>query len=149
MRRWPRTIATLLLLVFVPANIAYALPLVYCLGTDGRRAIEFAQGVGSHGDEQGPVRATDLSVEGHDASAENSDDRCVDAKLLPPGQNVQRTADGKTVAVSLAGTSPSVLRASPGALAHEPPQQRDCVASIGQRLANDQLAALKTVFLLN
>ena len=149
MRRWQRKIATLLLLVFLPANVAYALPLVYCLGTDGHRAIELAQGVGSHCVERGQLHAPDLSVEGHDASAENSGDHCVDAKLVTPGQNVQRTADGKAVAIPLTGTPPSFLSVSPETLAHEPPQHRDCFASHGRRLANDQLAALKTVFLLN
>jgi hypothetical protein len=149
MRRWQRKIATLLLLVFVPANIAYALPLVYCLGTDGHRAIELAQGVGSHCVERGQLHATDLSVEGHDASAENSGDHCVDAKLVTPGQHVQRTADGKAGAVPLAGTPPNLLSVSPETLAHEPSQHRNCSASNGRCLANDQLAALKTVFLLN
>ncbi|MCK5496460.1 MAG: hypothetical protein KAI80_08625, partial [Hyphomicrobiaceae bacterium] len=88
-------------------------------------------------------------VAGHDFTAENSGDHCVDAKLVTPGQNVQRTADGKTVAVPLAGTPPNLLSVSPETLAHEPSQHRDCFASHGRRLANDQLAALKTVFLLN
>ncbi len=149
MRRWQRKIATLLLLVFLPANTASALPLVYCLGTDGHRAIAFAQGVASHCGERGPLRTTDVSVRGHDFTAGNLDDRCVDAKLLPPGQNVQRTADGKTVAVPLAGTPPNLLSVSPETLAHEPSQHRNCSASNGRCLANDQLAALKTVFLLN
>jgi hypothetical protein len=47
MSLWRQLIAIVLLIAFVPATFAAALPLVYCFGADGHRAIELLD-AGTH-----------------------------------------------------------------------------------------------------
>jgi len=42
--RWQRLVALLMVLVFVPSTVLAAMPLTWCIGADGHRAIEFAAG---------------------------------------------------------------------------------------------------------
>jgi len=42
MRQWRRLLASLLLLVFAPSSVFAAMPLVWCVGSDGHRAVEYA-----------------------------------------------------------------------------------------------------------
>lgn len=88
---WRRLVATILLLVFIPASIAAGLPLVYCLGADGHRAIELVQNAPHHGARH--VR-TAVDHSDHGAALEGSDD-CVDYKLVTLNGLPQRSSDLK------------------------------------------------------
>lgn len=94
---WQRLVATVLLLAFIPASVAAALPIVYCLGDDGHRAVEFVQHAPHHGAEH-----TGAAVDHpeHGAVLEASD-RCVDYKLVTLNGVPQRSPDLKHVVTKL------------------------------------------------
>ena len=84
--------AALLLMAFVPASVAAAIPLVLCHGADGHRAIELVQGSPHHFGGRTRLE-TAKSAESPFVSGTSAD--CVDYRLLSLAQASQRTADIK------------------------------------------------------
>lgn len=82
MRRWHRPIALFLALIFAPSTLLGAMPLVWCVGSDGHRAVEYA----SHDRDGG--RHANHRVLGqqfvHDdvLKVEAEDDNCRDLQIL-------------------------------------------------------------------
>ena len=53
MRLWRRLLTGLLLLVFAPSSVFAAMPVVWCVGSDGHRAVEYSlRDSGRHADHQ-------------------------------------------------------------------------------------------------
>jgi hypothetical protein len=94
MRLWQRLVATLLLMIFVPASLAAALPLVYCYGADGHRGFELVEGSPDF-----TVRQTYLVVEDadHHGTSVTTRGGCVDVEVVCLTSLTQRGADGKAV----------------------------------------------------
>lgn len=75
---WQRLVATILLLTFIPASLAAAMPIVYCFGADGHRGIELVQSTPHHGIEHDHVDAG----HGELGAALSQSDDCVDYKVV-------------------------------------------------------------------
>lgn len=91
-----RIVAVIILLAFLPTSIAAALPLVYCIGADGHRAVEYLNG--SEHDHSHP-RSTNTEAAGHQSP-------CVDLELAPVA-NVVRS-DVKVSSFVSAGAAPPI-----------------------------------------
>lgn len=139
-----RLIATCLLLCFVPASLASALPLVYCLGSDGHRAIELLESAPHHCiDERrhAVARVSDRCAAGRTTR------NCIDLRLVPNAQISQRTAQ-PDAAVSGGIEDPAVhVRIAPENLAAWQESGPAWVID-NAAVANNQLAELKTIVLL-
>lgn len=94
---WQRLVATILLLAFIPASLAAAMPLVYCLGADGHRAVEFVQSTPHHGDRHIHVSTNHAQSESMLVGSEG----CIDYKLVTLNGVPQRSLDLKHVVVKL------------------------------------------------
>jgi hypothetical protein len=75
---WQRLVATILLLTFIPASLAAAMPIVYCFGADGHRGIELVQSTPHHAIEHDHVDAG----HGELGAAFSQSDDCVDYKVV-------------------------------------------------------------------
>lgn len=71
-----RIVAVIMLLAFLPTSIAAALPLVYCIGADGHRAVEYHLICAEH-NHAAPSATTE---------AADQHSRCIDLKLTPDAQ---------------------------------------------------------------
>lgn len=98
MRLWQRLIAIFLVITFVPATLAAAMPLVYCPGADGHPGIELAYAQSNWPDASAPTSAKAWLRDM--ATVAPAD--CVDVKLLSFTSVPQRSADAK----NLPGKSP-------------------------------------------
>jgi hypothetical protein len=91
MRSWQRLVAAFLLLAFVPASVAAALPLVFCLGADGHRAIELVQSTPHHAVQDSRAEADGL----HGSATVDLAGGCVDFKIISSATVSQRSVDFK------------------------------------------------------
>lgn len=84
MRRWRRFIAAVLALALVPSSALAAMPLVWCVGLDGHRAVEFSRApAGKHTDH----RALGQQLVPDALSATQADgDSCQDWQLVGPAE---------------------------------------------------------------
>ena len=105
MRLWQRLVATLLLIVFVPASLVAALPLVYCHGADGHRAIEFVESAPHHEGGRGYVATNDAHL-GMSVGKRGS---CVDFEVVPLTGVSQRGADGKATPYKWSPSSTAIF----------------------------------------
>lgn len=137
MRVLQRTIAIILMLALLPSSIAAALPLVYCIGADGHRAIEPYHASHNHG----------VAQTSSEDSLEHSG--CIDVELATIARLVR--TDSKSARVAIA------VNADPPAHAwHETvrsgflPRHRPRSELTALRLATpvDPLTAHRTVVLL-
>lgn len=149
MHRWQRFVAALFLVVFVPANVLAALPLVYCISASGHRALEFVSSIPGYSAEYEPAQAAGSAAV--DAVAAESPGRdCLDIGIVPTGQILEAASNAKPAFLGSAGGSPQA-RGPFVKAALAPP------APVGERskiraagcVGNDQLAALRTIVLLN
>src|SRR5215470_6954515 len=90
MPRWHRLIVVLLLVTFTPASVLAAMPLVWCMGQDGHRAVEY-KASRSHD--------THLAVGSkHDdvaqAVSEDKGDGCHDRQLVDKAKTAKAPAGG-------------------------------------------------------
>lgn len=92
-----RIVAVIILLAFLPMSIAAALPLVYCIGADGHRAVEYLDGC-EH-DHSHP-RSSTTEASGHQSP-------CVDLELAPTAHVVR--ADAKAFSVVGVGAAPPMM----------------------------------------
>jgi len=139
MRVLQRIVATIILLAFLPTSIAAALPLVYCIGADGHRAVEYI-GCDDHAHGAPGATAQKTSVEHQ---------KCIDLKYAPVAQLVQRDAKGDlALADDFPPLSKVVLASADLPLADEGPSQPKVAALGAQRGAIDYLTAHKTIVLL-
>lgn len=133
-----RIVAVIMLLAFLPTSIAAALPLVYCIGADGHRAVEYLD-CAEH-NHAAPSATTE---------AADQQSRCIDLKLTPDAQLVR--GDVKTGVFAGSNSAEPPIKALLVTGAHAgagPPQtrlryfvRRACDVSI------DYLAAHRTVVL--
>ena len=105
MRLWQRLVATLLLIVFVPASLAAALPLVYCYGADGHRAIEFVESAPHHD----ARRAHAATKDAHLGMSVGMRGGCVDVEVVPLTSVSQRGPDGKAVPCKWSPSSTAIF----------------------------------------
>ncbi len=135
MRLWQRLVAILLVVAFVPATLAAAIPLVYCPGADGYPGIEVAQPLHqarAHADPGGA----------HAATATPSG--CIDVDVLSFASVPQRGADAKTASCK-PSPQPLALRVHEG---FAPSSVVRAVLVIpGPPRAIDRLAAHRTIVL--
>lgn len=143
MRVLRRICAAMILLAFLPASIAAALPLVYCVGANGHHAIEYV-GTGSH-DHGAPWSASD----GASGKASVEHRTCIDFQLTPVAQAAPRDAKA---GLASAGESPSPLKYVIPADAEcrfpQPPGRRKLAAHGTPGIAIDYLTAHRTIVLL-
>lgn len=139
-----RLIATCLLLCFVPASLASALPLVYCLGSDGHRAIELLESASHHCIDE---RRHSVARVSDRCAADRTTRNCIDLRLVPNAQISQRTTQ-PDAAVSGGIEDLSVqVRIAPEISAAWQESGPAWVID-NAAVANNQLAALKTIVLL-
>ncbi len=91
MRLWRQLIAAILVIAFVPATLLAALPLVYCLGTDGHRAVELLNAAPHHSVEHTAPHTAQSSHGG----AVDAPESCVDIELVSLASTMQRSPDSK------------------------------------------------------
>lgn len=142
MRFWQRLAVTVLLTIFVPASIAAGVPLVYCLGADGHRAIEFVQNAPHHGAEH--VR-TAVDHSDHGAVLGGSD-HCVDYKLVTLNAVPQRSSDLKHAVTRLTPAPAAIAICKKPAIDGGDPSARCRPRREYERLV-DRLASHRTTVL--
>lgn len=135
MRLWQRLVAILLVVAFVPATLAAAIPLVYCPGADGYPGIEVAQ----------PLhQAREHHAAGTHEAATATPNGCIDVDVLSFASVPQRGADAKSASCK---PSPQPL----ALLVHERFAPSSIVRAVlvirGQSRAIDRLAAHRTIVL--
>ncbi len=106
MRLWRQLIAAILVIAFVPATLLAALPLVYCLGADGHRAVELLNAAPHHSVEH---TAPHTALAGHGVAVD-APGGCVDIELVSLASTMQRSPDSKS---TLQSAAPQV---APGAV---------------------------------
>ncbi|KAB2942308.1 MAG: hypothetical protein K8F92_06320 [Hyphomicrobium sp.] len=137
MRSWQRFVATLFLTILVPASVLGA-PLVYCVSA-GHRAVEL------------PCISTNttlISASEVDGAEGSGCGLCLDLKIVPTGHIEQ--APSAKLAIGLVDNSPQA-NCPPMPTSRQPwAWARSRAKRVSDHLvANDQLAALRTVVLLN
>lgn len=141
MRLWRQLIAAILVIAFVPATLLAALPLVYCLGADGHRAVELLNAAPHHSVEH---TAPHTVQSGH-GGAVDAPEGCVDIELLALASTMQRSPDSKS---ALHSAAPQVAAGAvidfSWMMAGPPPVP----SWHRQRVAIDYLAWHRTVVLL-
>jgi hypothetical protein len=141
MRLWRQLIAAILVIAFVPATLLAALPLVYCLGADGHRAVELLNAAPHHSVEH---TAPHTVQSGH-GGAVDAPEGCVDIELLALASTMQRSSDSKS---ALHSAAPQVAACAvidfSWTMAGPPPVP----SWHRQRVAIDYLASHRTVVLL-
>jgi len=94
MRRWRFAIALLMALIFAPSTVLGSMPLVWCIGSDGHRAVEYSIGKnrGKHADHQ----ALGQQLPPNDVSeAQHHDGNCRDWQILDTSAKSQpQSPDG-------------------------------------------------------
>ena len=91
MRLWQRLTRPVMLAVFITANLASALPLVYCLAPGGHHGVELAHGTPHYGIAQG---ARSEVSERHSGAAVIVVRDCLDISMIPSAQALSRATDG-------------------------------------------------------
>ncbi len=136
--RWRNIVALLLALAFAPSSVLAAMPVVWCVGADGHRAVEFSLGSSAgHADHRalGEHRsATD------EAGAQ---DACLDRQLL---DDSKVSAPGHDGIVSFDLRAVVVLPSVPHEGSERPPR-RSLLEPLLSR-ADAQLAAHRSIVLL-
>lgn len=140
---WQRIVATILLLAFIPASLAAAMPVVYCLGADGHRAVEFVQAAPHHVNRH--IHASTNHTQSDSVLV--GSEGCVDYKLVTLNGVPQRSSDLKHAVVKL----PSALDVS--AQTFRTPRHSDREAARKRRCDGamrsiDHLASHRTTVLL-
>jgi hypothetical protein len=90
MRLWQRLTRPVLLAVFITANLASALPLVYCLAPGGHHGVELAHGT-PHYDNTQAVRSEVSERPSGTAVTVVRD--CLDVSMLPSADALSRATD--------------------------------------------------------
>ena len=139
--RFRRIIAVLLLMAFVPASMAAALPLVYCFGADGHRGIELVQSAPHHVD--AAVQPSDHPE--HGAAIEEAAEGCTDYKVTSLAGFAPCGFDLKSV-LSKAPPIPPAIFANRSSW-RRPPKALPRMCQFAACLA-DRLALRRTVVLL-
>jgi len=141
MPRWRRFVAVLLLLAFVPSSMLAAMPLVWCVGDDGHRAIEYAVSSGTK-----HLHHRALGVQGDDAVLGTlpDDDGCQDWQLMGKAKTA-KAANGGVLAFDL-----RIVIALPTMPAILPPTSQRFWSSYAAEppILDAQLAVLRSVVLL-
>lgn len=132
MRFWQRFVAAILLIAFVPASIAAALPLVYCFGADGHRGIELVQSTPHHVDSD--VQPSDHSEHG---AAVEAAEGCIDYKVTSLAGFAPRGIDLKSVLSKSPPIAPAIFadRSSWRAPPQASPRTCHSAASVAEPLA--------------
>ena len=144
MRLWQRLTQPVLLAVFIIANLASALPLVYCLAPGGHHAVEWAH-TGPHYGQQA-LAARGEATRYSTSTAVSVVRDCLDLPLLSAADRSSRVAHGglaphKRHSVS---TSPFVV---PASLSEVSPRDSRAVRDRSP-VPNIGLAARRTILLL-
>ena len=136
--RWRNIVALLLALVFAPSSVLAAMPVVWCVGADGPRAVEFSLGAGAgHADHRA------LGEHRSAADEAGAQDACLDRQLL---DDSKVSAPGLDGIVSFDLRAVVVLPSVPLEGSERPP--RRFLLEPRQSLADAQLTAHRSVVLL-
>ncbi len=139
-----RLITACLLFCFVPASLASALPLVFCLGSDGHRAIELLESAPHHCIDE---RRHSVARVSDQFAASGTIRDCIDLRLVPDAQISQRTAEPDAVLSGGIEDLSVPVRIAPEISAAWQ-ESGPAWVSDNAAVANNQLAALKTIVLL-
>lgn len=91
-QRWRNIVALLLILVFPPSSVLAAMPVVWCIGADGHRAVEISIGVGAKHVDHRALGGDRTTLE--DADTQPVDDSCQDRQLLDKSKVCAAGDDG-------------------------------------------------------
>jgi hypothetical protein len=142
MRFWQRLVAATLLITFVPASVAAALPLVYCFGADGHRSVEFVQSTPHH--VAAGVQPSDHSE--HGAAIEEAAGGCIDYKVTSLAGFAPCGIDLKSVLSKAPPLTPVIFAdRSSWRVRHQAHHPRTCRSAA---CVADPLALRRTVVLL-
>lgn len=139
---WRRAIALVMLVVMLPASVLAAMPMRFCEGSDGHRALEFVVAGAHHVDDQAVQADGDAD---HDAAVTTGAD-CRDTPIFGSLRLANRTSDAtqdhafKSLAVLVAPAAVPTPQALRGA---------SCPAPAKSTRVDPRLAAQRTVVLLN
>jgi hypothetical protein len=139
MPRWRRLIVVLLLATFTPGSVLAAMPLVWCIGQDGHRAVEYKP-ARSH------VGHVVLGSKHNDVAQANEDkgDGCRDSQLIDKAKTAKAPAGGL---LPLSLRNVIELRMSPGSVPavsklSPPPCTGKCLAPDPERAARRSVVLL-------
>lgn len=127
MRCWNRIIAIVVALVFASSSSLAAMPLVWCLGADGHRAVEYKIG-NTHADHQALGRRGPAATDNSEPRAADHDD-CMDWTLVGKAKVSALQADhglltfGLRVAVVLPAVRMPTLPEVAEATRWQPPER--------------------------